>query len=61
MLANDTVHTSTLCDKIRTYWREHGFPSIKAWPETLTTTYNRNATSIVIIRSNLGPNGYPPQ
>jgi hypothetical protein len=24
-------------------------------------TYNRNATAIVVIRSNIGPTGYPPR
>jgi hypothetical protein len=61
MLADDTARTQSLCNRIKSYWLEHGFPAIKAWPETVVTTYNRNAHAIVVIRSNIGPTGYPPR
>lgn len=61
MLVDDTARTNTLCATIRAYWLEHGFPAIKAWPETIVAPLNRNATAIVVIRSNLGPKGYPPK
>jgi hypothetical protein len=61
MLADENARTQSLCNTIKAYWLEHGFPAIKAWPETVVMNLNRNATAIVVIRSNLGPTGYPPK
>jgi hypothetical protein len=55
MLADDNARTQVLCNEIKVYWRERGFPAIKAWPETVVMNLNRNATAVVVIRSNLGP------
>jgi hypothetical protein len=60
MLADDTARTQSLCNTIKSYWLEHGFPAIKAWPETVVMNLNRNATAIVVVRSNMGPTGFPP-
>ena len=52
-----------LRSKIHDYWIRRGFLGIKVWMEKVSGESQglNNRTSVYIIRSNIGPDGYPPR
>ena len=61
MLDHAMRDAERLCTTIRSYWGKHDYPGIKVQPETIVVPHNGNATTFVVIRSNIGPTGYPPR
>lgn len=56
-----------LRDKIKKYWTDNGYPDIDVWTEpldmslTFDATGNKIEPGYVVIRSNIGPTGFPPR
>jgi hypothetical protein len=45
---------------IKEFWLDHGYPGIAVWVETRFLKDSHQGRSVPVIRSNIGPLGYPP-
>ncbi len=51
-------NAEVLASRIRQYWREHGYPLIRAWSQHDGTHHTGTVWGV---RSNIGRDGFPPR
>lgn len=66
MPANETMtqrSAQRLARRIASYWRERGYDGIKTTLEKQTVEWldDRENAPIWIVKTNIGPRGYPPR